>query len=177
MRLAHLLAPIALLAAGCPTPPCTELGQRYCTCLPAGTARDACNNQIKNAVSAAHPSGSNDDLCNCLLSTCGAPPGIDFCDWVASDDAKVACGVAYPQSPDRTAPPDACYGCPVGTILSQDGAHSGCCASGEGWSCSGASCECCATGQIEACDPASGACQCCPSGQTPICTGGTCVCG
>ena len=136
MRLARILAPLAVLAFGCSTPPCTDLGDRFCSCQPAGAQRDACKNQIKNAVSGAHTSKENDSLCTCLLSSCAGPPNVDFCDWVASDDAKVACGVSYPTTPNRSAPPAAepgaaCYDCAGGGTPSQSSGYAWCCPSGQ----------------------------------------------
>ena len=135
----------ALAAAGCSSP-CQDLGDRMCSCVPAGTARDNCKQQIKNQLDAVNPGKATEDVCDCLLGTCNAPDGVYFCEWIVTDPGMQACGLAYPSGPDRTAAPVACYGCPSGEARV--------CATG------GTPCQCCPTAQPTLTCAQDGTCTC-----------------
>jgi hypothetical protein len=107
-RLPVLLAAllVALGAAGC-TPPCQELGDRICNCLPQGQVRNNCKNNVKARVKASSLSGSEQDYCDGLLATCPDPDGNTIaCAYLETCPGKVACGLALP-------PPGGGDGCPA----------------------------------------------------------------
>ena len=86
-------ASLALQACG---NSCQDLGDRLCQCSGAGTSRDTCKTEIKNQLSAAGVESTDEAACSAALNTCNAPSGASFCEWVATTDGKVACGLAYP---------------------------------------------------------------------------------
>jgi hypothetical protein len=75
---------------------CQDLGDRLCQCAGAGTARDTCKTEIKNQLSSTGISATDTAACSAALATCNPPSGALFCEWVATADAKVACGLAFP---------------------------------------------------------------------------------
>jgi len=97
------LAGLALAASGC-TSPCQELGDRICNCQPVGSARSACQVDVKNRLSAANPSSSQEDYCSSRLATC-PDPGTSWnatspppeCTLLNSCQGMVNCGLALPQ--------------------------------------------------------------------------------
>jgi hypothetical protein len=89
-----LIAAVAALAAGC-TNPCQELGDRICKCPPTGTSTDTCKQQVSNVYDSVKPTNAQDAHCSDLLDSCDSH-GADFCEWLATADAKAACGLAYP---------------------------------------------------------------------------------
>ncbi len=102
------LALAALAGAGACTTHCQELGDRFCGCVPSGTQRDTCKQQIKNALGGS--TQATEDLCSCLLGTCNAPAGSDFCEWQQLEAAKVDCGLARPDPAQQPQPAGAaCY--------------------------------------------------------------------
>jgi hypothetical protein len=92
---ALLAALAALLAAGCATP-CEELGHRICQCTASGSPRNTCEDTIDRQLADADP---DDAFCEDRLDTCEEPSGESFCDWILSEEGKVACGLAYPSDP------------------------------------------------------------------------------
>jgi hypothetical protein len=98
-----LLAALAVATAACTTP-CQELGHRICTCTPAGTQRDTCDTQIDNQLNNLGQTSAEKGFCSEKLGTCNAPAGASFCDWINTDAAKVACGVAFPPPASSTTP-------------------------------------------------------------------------
>ena len=90
-----LILTASLALQGCGNS-CQDLGDRLCQCSGAGTSRDACKTEIKNQLSAVGVQSDDEALCSAALNTCNAPAGASFCEWVATADAKVACGLAYP---------------------------------------------------------------------------------
>lgn len=103
MRRLLLIVAVSALVAGC-TKPCEELGDRLCKCSPTGTSTDTCKREVANVVGTsvftdAGPTNAEEDRCSKYLDTCNAPPNVGFCDWLTSEDGKVACGLAYPLPP------------------------------------------------------------------------------
>lgn len=84
-----------LALQGCGVHSCQELGNRLCQCVGAGAARDNCKTEVKNQLSAAGLNDSNYAACEAALTTCYAPAGATFCEWITTSDGKVACGLAY----------------------------------------------------------------------------------
>jgi hypothetical protein len=101
-----LLALLAAIGAAACTTPCQELGHRTCDCVPSGTLRNTCQDAIDRQLKDA--GGGSSAVCDCLLGTCAAPPGTNFCDWIQSQEGKEACGLAYPTG-DPTTKPATCY--------------------------------------------------------------------
>ncbi len=101
----RLLLPAILLAAALAacSSPCQDLGNRLCQCSASGTARSTCESQVSDELKKANPGKAQEDLCSELLRTCNPPnvPDVQFCEWILTTDAKIACGVALP----GTAPP------------------------------------------------------------------------
>src|SRR5512138_1554167 len=94
MRRLLLITALVVSAAGCSNP-CRDLGDRICRCAPTGTTEETCKRQVDNAVKAADPTKDQDQACDGFLTTCVAPDGVDFCEWVQSTDGKELCGLAY----------------------------------------------------------------------------------
>jgi len=94
MRLAvPLLTALSLALAACSTP-CKELGSKLCSCVGGGTTRDSCLKAMDNQLKDAAPSSANQDYCSSRLSSCGAPEGIQFCEWVNTRCGKASCGLS-----------------------------------------------------------------------------------
>ena len=102
LAVAGVVLAASLAAAGC-TNPCQELGDRICNCLPVGSARNSCQNDVKNRVNAARPSSAQTSYCSGLLDTCpdpgttwtaSAPP--PACAMLDTCQGKVNCGLAFP---------------------------------------------------------------------------------
>ena len=89
MRLLAPLAVASLLALGCGTPPCEELGERLCICT--GLSKDSCKTQVEEQLKNVHP---GDSTCDAYLATCNAPEGVNFCEWLGTASGKQACGIA-----------------------------------------------------------------------------------
>jgi hypothetical protein len=89
MRPAALLAAAALALAACSDSPCQELGERLCACQP-GTTRDSCETRVEDLIDRDDP---GDDFCETRLSTCNAPEGAVFCEWLLTEDGKDRCGL------------------------------------------------------------------------------------
>ncbi len=98
MRLLAPLAAASLLALGCGTPPCQELGERICMCTNIG--KDACRTQVQDQLKNVHPA---DAVCEDYLATCrsekAAEAGAEFCEWLLTAAGKQACGIAPPLTP------------------------------------------------------------------------------
>ncbi len=88
MRRLAFLALLAL-AAACSTSPCQDLGERICACNPGATA-DTCEALTETQLEDHDP---GDGYCEDHLGSCSAPPGADFCEWLLTEDGKVACGL------------------------------------------------------------------------------------
>jgi hypothetical protein len=93
---ATALALCAALGLGACGNPCQDLGDRLCGCSGSGTAKDTCKQQVKNQLSDAGMDGADEAFCSEKLGTCNAPAGADFCEWLNTQAAKVACGLAFP---------------------------------------------------------------------------------
>jgi hypothetical protein len=103
--LAFLALALAATAAGCSSP-CRELGDRICNCTPEGQLRTACQNDVKNRVNAAKPSGQQEDFCSGTLDTCPDPGSVpNACDLLNTCQGKVNCGLAI--EPPEGCPSDA----------------------------------------------------------------------
>ncbi len=90
---------VALAALGCGTA-CEDLASRICGCQPAGTARDACNNEVKNLLGGASPTPDDESHCRTLLATCKDPSAdTGMCDRLNTCQGKVDCGLAYGPCP------------------------------------------------------------------------------
>lgn len=98
-RALALAALLAALAATACSSPCQDLGDRLCSCTTVGTARDTCKQQVKDQLDASSPSKSTEDVCTQKLSTCNAPSGAEFCEWILTSCGKFSCGL----TPDPTA--------------------------------------------------------------------------
>jgi len=85
----------AAALAGCGNA-CEDLGARLCGCSGGGTASDTCKQQIKNQLNDLGLTSANKNFCAQTLDTCSAPAGMEFCEWVNTQQGKVACGLAYP---------------------------------------------------------------------------------
>ncbi len=127
MRHALALLPLVLLLASACSSPCQDLGNRLCSCVPAGSSRDSCKKQIENQLKSVHPTEATEDLCDCLLGSCREPAGTLFCEWIQTDDGRLACGLTFPPTADRSAPPDSCYACPAGQTRTCSGTLCVCC--------------------------------------------------
>jgi hypothetical protein len=90
-----LVAAAALAVAGCSTSPCQTLGEKLCSCT--GLSSDTCKTQIEEQLTKLGPTKDTLDRCEQLLGTCHEPAGANFCDWLRTSEAKIACGVAPPQ--------------------------------------------------------------------------------
>ncbi len=110
-RPALLAAALAALAAAACSSPCQDLGNRLCSCMGVGAARDTCKKTIENQLSSVKPSKGVENLCDCLLSSCHEPsPDVTFCEWILTDAGMQACGLAYPAATsDPTTAPAVCY--------------------------------------------------------------------
>jgi hypothetical protein len=87
-----LAACAAVLAAGCSTSPCQDLGEKLCACT--GLSSDSCKTQVEEQLKKIDPSQAQLDRCDQLLASCKEPDGAVFCEWLLTVDAKIACGVA-----------------------------------------------------------------------------------
>ena len=94
MRPAALLVAAALALAGCPDSPCQELGERLCACQP-GTTRDTCTTRVEDLLEDQDP---GEGFCEERLTTCNAPEGAVFCEWLLTEGGKANCGLA-PEEP------------------------------------------------------------------------------
>lgn len=89
-----------LTGAGCGSA-CQDLGDRICSCQPAGSVRDSCKSSIRNELgNVVNPGDDQQKACETLLRTCPdfeAHP--DQCRNLDTVDGKVACGMAFPVVP------------------------------------------------------------------------------
>lgn len=88
------VAALALALAGCGDSACQELGERICACQP-GLGSDACKNLIEDQLGSKDP---GDGYCEARLTTCNAPNGGNLCEWLLTEEGKIACGLA-PEPP------------------------------------------------------------------------------
>ncbi len=106
MRTARAVIALAALALaqGCGLTHCEELADRICGCLPEGTTRDTCKNQVKAQLKRdPKPGGDVEAYCESKLATCSSSdPGL--CDRLNTCQGKVDCGLAYQCPPDPVAP-------------------------------------------------------------------------
>ncbi len=107
---ALVLVAVALAAAvvACSSP-CQDLAVRICGCQPLGALQTTCVASVKNQLSngSQQPTSADQQYCQALLATCPDPnndPDAGVCHTLASPEGKVACGLAYPDSPDAGAP-------------------------------------------------------------------------
>jgi hypothetical protein len=94
MRLLAALL-LALAAAACGDSPCQELGERICRCQP-GLGEDACRTQVEEQLKNVDP---GDDFCDAHLATCNHPTGGELCEFLLTEDGKIACGLAPEPAP------------------------------------------------------------------------------
>jgi hypothetical protein len=92
MRRLAATAALALLAAACSTSPCQELGEKLCTC--SGASGEECKRQVEFQLEDLHPDQATQDRCEALLDTCNPAPPVELCEWLLTEDGKVACGIA-----------------------------------------------------------------------------------
>jgi hypothetical protein len=92
-----LLAAAVALASGC-SDPCRDLGDLVCNCNPGGMSEETCKQQVENIIDDVGPTESQEELCSDRLDDCdgGNPDGVGFCEWLDTEEGKVACGLAYP---------------------------------------------------------------------------------
>jgi hypothetical protein len=91
---ALLCAALALAACG---NPCQDLGDRICTCVGGGTARDACKAAVKRQLADANMNSSDKTFCAGKLDTCNVPSqpeGVVFCEWINTSCGKASCGLS-----------------------------------------------------------------------------------
>lgn len=81
---------LALALPGCGDSACQELGEKICSCQP-GLGSDACQNLIEDQLQDEDP---GDSYCEGVLATCEPPGGANLCEWLLTEDGKVACGLA-----------------------------------------------------------------------------------
>jgi hypothetical protein len=89
--LAVLIASLALQGCGSA---CQDLGDRLCQCAGSGTLRDTCKTEVKNQLSAAGVQPGNTAACSAALTTCNAPSGAAFCEWITTACGKASCGLS-----------------------------------------------------------------------------------
>lgn len=89
-----LAAAIAVLATACSESPCQELGERLCRCT--GVGSEQCKRQVEAQLEALDPTEATENLCDDKLGTCNAPEGADLCEWLLTEQGKIACGIALP---------------------------------------------------------------------------------
>ena len=90
----------AALAAGCGKSDCQQLEERLCSCT--GLTSDQCTTQAQDLLNSVNPP---DSQCSGFLSSCNAPGGAAFCEWIHTPDGKRACGLGLdPQAPTTTTP-------------------------------------------------------------------------
>ncbi len=87
---------VAALAA-CGTSHCQTLGERICGCQP-GLDSTTCKTQVQNLLNSSSPGEAK---CAEYLNWCRpenpkAPPGVDLCEWMMTDQGKVSCGLEAP---------------------------------------------------------------------------------
>ncbi len=89
MRLLASFALATLLA--CSTSPCQQLGEKLCSC--SGLSTDACKTQVEEDLKRHEMS---DSTCEAFLASCNddKPPAADFCEWLLTENGKVACGIS-----------------------------------------------------------------------------------
>jgi hypothetical protein len=95
VRLALLLASLLALA-GC-TSHCQELGNRLCSCKPAGTTKETCQNAVKSEVQRANPGKNTEAECQKALDTCEPQDKTvvtDFCDFLDGRCGKALCRIS-----------------------------------------------------------------------------------
>ena len=95
------LAATTLTGAGCGSA-CQDLGDRICSCQPAGSVRDSCKSSIRNELgNVVKPGDAQEKICQDALGTCpdfAAHP--DQCRALDTVKGKVDCGMAnLPVSP------------------------------------------------------------------------------
>jgi hypothetical protein len=89
---ALLLLAAGLALQGCGVHSCQELGNRLCQC--SGTSSETCKTQVKSELAAAGLTDGNYAACEAALTTCGAPSGAAFCEWIATACGKASCGLS-----------------------------------------------------------------------------------
>jgi hypothetical protein len=115
MRSLALALAAALLATGCSNA-CQDLGERLCSCTPAGTTKNSCVQGVKTEVDRLNPGKDVQAVCSKKLETCYARTdpatgqSIDFCDWIDGRCGKAACGLSEEEydalSDPATSPPN-----------------------------------------------------------------------
>lgn len=93
----RLVATFALVLLSACTEPCQELANRLCTCSGGGSASDACERGAEDRLNAVGAGDAKQNECKGWLDTCHEPEGAEFCEWIGTADAKVACGIALPE--------------------------------------------------------------------------------
>ncbi len=87
-----LAAAAALIAAGCSASPCQKLGERLCSC--SGLSSEQCTTQVEQELNRLNPPQATMDICDRFLGSCSAPDGATLCEWILTQNGKVACGLA-----------------------------------------------------------------------------------
>ena len=97
LALAALATAAALVVAACGSA-CQDLGDRICSCQPAGTLRDSCRSTVRSDLGSSYGQASSADqeMCQKLLTTCPdfeAHPNL--CPELSTRAVMVQCGIAY----------------------------------------------------------------------------------
>jgi len=94
-----ILSLLLAAALGACTTPCEDLGHKLCECRGSGTSRRTCENTVDDELKKEDTTQAEEDLCEAKLAACKAPEGVSFCVWLEGTDAKIACGIALPETP------------------------------------------------------------------------------
>jgi hypothetical protein len=98
LALAAVAAAVTLTVAACGSA-CQDLGDRICSCQPAGSARDNCRSSVRNELGSSYGKATDADQkkCEALLTTCpDFENHSDQCPVLLTEQGKIACGLAYP---------------------------------------------------------------------------------
>jgi hypothetical protein len=97
LALAALATAAALALAACGSA-CQDLGDRICSCQPAGTFRDSCRSSVRTVLGSSYGQTTQADQTKCqdLLKTC---PDFeahgDQCRVLSTQAGMEDCGLAY----------------------------------------------------------------------------------
>ncbi len=101
----HFLAAVLLLnLSACNLSPCYKLAERLCQCQPGDVAVNSCKQRASDESDRLNPSSAEEDRCKAIRDSCDkvleAVP--EDCPKLATDEGKLACGLAYPNAADAT---------------------------------------------------------------------------
>lgn len=101
--LALALAAAATLALAACSNPCRDLGERLCSCTPAGTTKASCKQAVKTEVNNLNPGKDVESVCSDALDSCYARDDIEFCDWISGRCGKASCMISEERYSDLVA--------------------------------------------------------------------------